>query len=188
MELSYAGILAECKSKMSKCVEYLEEELRGLRTGRASAGLVETVRVEYYGSPTPLGQMAQISTPDAKTIAIKPFDNTQLKAIEKAILAANLGLTPNSDGKVIRLMVPALTEQTRKQLVSKVKDLAESQRVAIRNVRREANKHGDQVKKDSVITEDDHKRLLDEIQGLTKDAEKQIDGIFDSKSKEIMEI
>ncbi len=188
MDFSYDGILAECKTKMTKCVEFLGDELKGLRTGRASSGLVETVRVDYYGSMTPLGQLAQITTPDAKTIAIKPFDVSQIKAIEKAILAANLGITPNSDGKVIRLSVPPLTEQTRKQMVSKIKDLAETQRIAIRNVRRDANKHAEQAKKDSVLTEDDLKRILSDIQDLTKASEKQVDEVFKVKSAEIMEI
>ena len=188
MELSYDGILAECKTKMAKCVEFLGDELKGLRTGRASSGLIETVRVDYYGSMTPLGQLAQITTPDAKTIAVKPFDVSQIKSIEKAILAANLGLTPNSDGKVIRLSVPPLTEQTRKQLVSKVKELAESQRIAIRNVRRDANKQSDQAKKDSLFTEDDLKKIQNDIQDLTKASEKQIDEVFKTKSAEIMEI
>ena len=188
MELSYDGILKDCKAKMTKCVEFLAEELKGLRTGRASTGLVETIKIEYYGSPTPLKQMAQVSTPDAKTIAIKPFDVTQVKAIEKAILASNLGITPNSDGKAIRLTVPPLTEQTRKQLVGKVKELAEAQRVAIRNVRRDANKSADAAKKDSILTEDDLKRIQGDIQGATKDAEKDVDGVLKAKSDEIMEI
>ncbi|MEZ6196480.1 MAG: ribosome recycling factor [Planctomycetota bacterium] len=188
MDLSYDGIIADGREKMGKCVSYLEEELRGIRTGRASSALVETIRVDYYGSPTPIGQLAQISTPDPKTVTIKPFDATQVKAIEKAILAANIGITPSSDGKLIRLTVPALTEETRKKMAGKVKELAESQRVAIRNVRREANKHADQVKKDSIITEDDHRRLLDDIQEATKAAEKDIDAIAAAKAKEIMEI
>ncbi|MCA9321592.1 MAG: ribosome recycling factor [Planctomycetes bacterium] len=187
MELDYDSILSDCRSKMSKCVEYLEHELKGLRTGRASAGLVETVRVDYYGTMTPLSQMAQISTPDPKTIAIKPFDATALKGIEKAIMAANLGITPSSDGKMIRLNVPPLTEQTRKQLVGKVKELAESQRIAIRNVRRDANKASDAAKDDG-MTEDDQRRLQGEIQDATKAHEKLVDQVFESKSKEIMEV
>ncbi|MFT7617009.1 MAG: ribosome recycling factor [Planctomycetota bacterium] len=188
MTTSNDEILAECKSKMMKCVEFLGDELKGLRTGRASGGLVETVRVDYYGSMTPLSQLAQINTPDAKTISVKPFDVSQIKAIEKAILAANLGLTPNSDGKVIRLSVPPLTEQTRKQLVGKVKELAETQRVAIRNVRRDANKQSDQGKKDNFLTEDDVKSVQTGIQNLTKECEKLVDGVFATKSAEIMEI
>lgn len=187
MELTYDAILKDCKDKMSKCVQFLEEELKGMRTGRASAALVETVRVEYYGSPTPLSQLAQISTPDARTIAIKAFDAGALKDIEKAILAANLGITPNNDGKIIRLNVPPLTEETRKKTVAKVKELAEAQRVAIRNVRREANKNAEAGGKDG-LTEDDVKRLQDDVQKATKASEKHVDDILEAKSKEIMEI
>ena len=188
MDLTYDGILKDCRERMKKCVEYLQDELKGLRTGRASAGLVETVRVDYYGSMTPLSQLAQISTPDARTIAVKPFDASQIKAIEKAILAANLGISPSNDGKIIRLSVPALTEDSRKQLAGKVKELGEAQRVAIRNVRREANKHADQSKKDGDLTEDDLKKLHDDIQKATKDNESGIDTVVKSKSAEIMEI
>lgn len=187
MDMSYDGILNDCNDKMSKCVQFLDEELKGMRTGRASAALVETVRVDYYGSPTPLSQLAQISTPDARTVAIKPFDAAAVKDIEKAILAANLGVTPNNDGKVIRLNVPPMTEETRKKTVGKVKELAEAQRVAIRNVRREANKNAEAAGKEG-LTEDDVKRLQDEVQKATKSHETKIDGIFESKSKEIMEI
>lgn len=188
MTLSYKSILADCREKMKKCVEYLGQELRGLRTGRASGALVETIRADYYGTMTPLSQMAQISTPDAKTIAIKPFDVGAIKAIEKAIIASNLGIMPNSDGKVIRLTVPPLSEQNRKQLVSKVKELAEAQRVAIRNVRRDANKLADQALEDKVLTEDEQKRLATEIQDATKACEKEIDQVLDLKSKEIMAV
>ncbi len=188
MDLTYDGIMKDCRAKMVKCVEFLADELKGLRTGRASSGLVDMVRVDAYGQMTPLSHLAQVSTPDARSIVIKPFDVTQVAAIEKAILAANLGLTPNSDGKLIRLSVPMLTEETRKQLVSKVKDLCEGQRIAIRNVRREANKHGDAAKKDSILTEDDLKGLQDEVQSVTKECEGRIDVILKEKSGEIMEI
>ncbi len=188
MDLSYDGILADCRAKMQKCVAFLSDELKGLRTGRATPGLVDTVRVDAYGQVTPLTHLAQISTPDARSIVIKPFDVSQVNAIEKAILAANLGLTPNSDGKLLRLSVPMLTEETRKQLVSKAKELSEGQRIAIRNVRREANKNADAAKKDSILTEDDLKGLQDEIQGVTKECEGQIDVILKEKSGEIMEI
>ena len=187
MELSHDGILSDCKDKMEKCVQFLDEELKGMRTGRASAALVETVRVDYYGSPTPLGQRAQIATPDARTVAIKPCDAAAVKDIEKAILAANLGVTPNNDGKIIRLNVPPMTEETRKKTVGKVKELAEAQRVAIRNVRREANKNADAASKEG-LTEDDVKRLKDDIDKATKASEGQVDQILDAKSKEIMEI
>lgn len=180
------AIIKDAKVGMKKCTAYLEEELKGLRTGRASAGLVETIRVEYYGSMTPLKELANISTPDARTIAIKPFDATQLKAIEKSILAANIGLTPSSDGKIIRLNVPPLNQETRQKLVSKVKELAEAQRVAIRNTRRDAKKTIDAAKKDGKITEDEQKRVEKELDEATKGGEKDIDKLFDSKSQEIM--
>jgi ribosome recycling factor len=188
MELSYDGILKDCREKMAKCVTFLGEELKGLRTGRASSALVETIRADYYGSPTPIGQLAQISTPDPKTVTIKPFDASAIKDIEKAILAANIGITPNSDGKLLRLTVPALTEETRKKMVGKIKEMAEAQRVAIRNVRRDANKHADQAKKDNILTEDDHRGLQDEVQAATKSAEKEVDQIAKTKADEIMEI
>lgn len=188
MQPAMDAILKDCREKMKKCVTYLDEELRGLRTGRASSALVETLRVDYYGSMTPLSQLSQISTPDAKTITIKPFDASQLKAIEKAILAANIGLTPNSDGKLIRLNVPPLTEETRKKMAGKVKELAEAQRVAVRNVRREANKAADAAVKDGNVTEDDGKRLQEQIQDATKQSEKEIDEVAAQKTREIMEI
>ncbi len=186
--MDFDTILQDCKAKMAKCSDFLEQELKGLRTGRASAGLVETVRVDYYGTMTPLSQMAQISTPDAKTIAIKPYDASAIKDIEKALQASNIGITPSNDGKVIRLSVPALTEESRKQLVSKVKELAEAQRVAIRNVRRDANKAADAAKKDGDLSEDDHRRLTTAIQDATKAAEGEVDRILATKSKEIMEV
>ncbi|MEE9391878.1 MAG: ribosome recycling factor [Planctomycetota bacterium] len=188
MEISYDGILKDGDEKMKKCVAFLGDELKGLRTGRASSTMVETIRVDYYGSPTPLSQLAQISTPDPKTITVKPFDATQIKAIERAILAANIGITPNNDGKLIRLSVPPLTEETRKKMAGKVKEMAEAQRIAIRNVRREANKAAEAAKKDSILTEDDLKKLLEEIQAATKANEKQVDDIAKGKSKELMEI
>lgn len=188
MDLSYDGIIKDTKAKMKLCVEFLQKELKGLRTGRASSALVETIRIDYYGQATPLPQMAQVSTPDPRTIVIKPFDAGQLKPIEKAILAANLGMTPSSDGKVIRLNVPMLTGETRKQLVGKIKELAEAQRIAIRNVRRDSNKHAESAKKDGTITEDEAKRLEKEIQDATKACEKDIDQVFDAKSKEVTEL
>lgn len=186
MDLSADGILKDTKAKMKKCVTFLEDELKGLRTGRASAGLVEAIRVEYYGSMTPLKDMASITTSDARTIVIKPFDASQVKPIEKAILAANVGMTPSSDGKVVRLNVPPLTQETRQKLVTKVKDLAEVQRVGVRNIRRDANKLAETAKKDGKITEDQAKRLEEDIQNATKASEKEIETVLESKSKEIM--
>ena len=188
MDFSYQGIIGDTKTKMKRCVSFLSDELKGLRTGRASGALVETIRVEYYGQMTPLSQMAQISTPDPRTIVIKPFDASQLKPIEKSILAANLGMTPSSDGKVIRLNVPMLTGETRNKLVAKVKELAEAQRVAIRNVRRDSIKHSETGKKDTTLTEDEQKRLEKEIQDITKASEREIDLVLEAKTKEITEL
>ena len=185
MDLSYDGIVKEAKTRMEKTCEHLESDLQGIRTGRASAGLVDHIKVDYYGSMTPISQMAQVSIPDPKTIMVKPFDTTQLAAIEKAILASDLGITPQSDGKVVRLPVPMLTQEQRKKLSNHVKDLAEGQRVAIRNIRRDCNKHAQAAKKDSGLSEDDEKSLEKEIQELTKQYEAQVTALAAKKSEEI---
>jgi len=158
-----------------------------LRTGRATPALVDSVRVEYYGSPTPLKQMANISAPEPSLIVIRPFDPTVLKDIEKAILASELGLTPMNDGKLIRLGIPPLSGERRKQLTTRVKDLAEEARVAIRNVRRDANKAADQSEKDKVLTEDACEQTKEQIQDLTKKYEGQVNSLAEKKSAEIME-
>lgn len=188
MDLSYNGILNEAKDRMSKAVTRLESDLKGIRTGRATPGLVDHIRVDYYGSMTPISQMAQVSVQDGKTIVIKPFDMTQVSAIEKAILASDLGITPQSDGKVIRLPVPMLTEEQRKKYVAHAKELAEAQRVAIRNVRRDSNKHSQQSLKDAKLTEDQEHKLEAEIQDLTKKSETQIDDLLKKKSDEITKV
>lgn len=180
-------ILLEAEEKMEKAVEVLREELRGIRTGRATPGLVEGVRADYYGSPTPLKQMANISCPDPRMIVIKPYDASQTGEIEKALLKANLGMTPNSDGKIIRLQVPDLSEERRKQLAGQVRDLAEKGRVSIRNIRRDANKDADKEEKDGELSEDEWKRLKDEIQDLTKKYEGQVDEVFEAKKAEVLE-
>ena len=185
MDLSYNGILAEAKDRMGKAVAHLENDLRGIRTGRATPGLVDHIRVDYYGSMTPISQMAQVSAPDAKTIGIKPFDVSQVSAIEKAILASDLGITPVSDGKIIRLPLPMMTEEQRKKLSSHVKDMGEQARVAIRNVRRDCNKSAQAAKKDSTIAEDQEHDLENEIQDLTKSHEAQVDDLLKKKTDEI---
>ncbi len=180
-------ILFDAEERMEKAVSVLHDALRGLRTGRATPALVEPVRVEYYGSPTPLKQMANISAPEVSLIVIRPFDPTVLKDIEKAILASELGLTPMNDGKLIRLAIPPLSGERRKQLTTRVKDLAEESRVAIRNVRRDANKHADQAEKDKVLTEDDCEQTKEQIQDLTKKFEGKVNDMAEKKSAEIME-
>ncbi|MSR74703.1 MAG: ribosome recycling factor [Planctomycetes bacterium] len=188
MDFSYNGILKEASERMAKAVARLEEDMRGIRTGRASPGLVDHIKVDYYGSMTPISQLAQVSVSDAKTIVIKPFDASAVSSIEKAILASNLGITPQSDGKIIRLPVPMMTEEQRKKLVAHIKDLGEQQRIAVRNVRRDCNKSAQQSKKDVKITEDQEKDLEAKIQDLTKKSETQIDACLKKKSDELTTI
>lgn len=180
-------ILLETEEKMEAAIDYLRKEFRGIRTGRASGGLVEHIKVEYYGSPTDLRQMATISTPEANLIVIKPFDPSSLKDIERAIQASDLGITPAADGKVIRLTVPPLSIERRNQLVGQVKKMAEQTRVAIRNARRDGNKEIDTKEKASELTEDEAKKGKDDIQDLTKKYEKTVDDLLENKTSEIQE-
>ncbi len=181
-------ILLDVEERMQKAVDVFRTELRGMRTGRAHPGLVEPIRVDYYGSPTPLKQIASISVPEPDQIVIKPFDQSALGDIEKGILKSDLGITPNSDGKILRLKVPPLSEERRKKLVSRAKEVAEEARVAIRNVRRDANKNADSSEKNGTISEDDLKRLKTEIQDKTKEMESEIDRDLARKTEELMEI
>ncbi len=179
-------IIAEHESSMKKTVEFLQTELRSVRTGRASAGLVENLSVEYYGSPTPLKQMATIATPDADMIIIKPFDPASLKDIEKAIKNSDLSLAPMLDGKVIRLSVPPLSGERRDQLAQQVKQMGEKTKVSIRNIRRDANKVLDEEQKNKVITEDDRDKGKKDVDNLTKKFTDKIDVVVKAKSEEVM--
>ncbi len=179
-------IIAEHESSMKKTVDFLQTELRSVRTGRASAGLVENLSVEYYGSPTPLKQMATIATPDADMIIIKPFDPASLKDIEKAIKNSDLSLAPMLDGKVVRLSVPPLSGERRDQLAQQVKQMGEKTKVSIRNIRRDANKTLDEEQKNKVITEDDRDKGKKDVDNLTKKFTDKIDGVVKAKSQEIM--
>lgn len=161
-------ILMDAEERMEKAVNVLANALKGIRTGRANPGLVDSVRVEYYGSPTPLKQIANISVPEPQQILIRPFDTSILEAIAKAISASELGMVPNNDGRVIRLNVPPLSTERRKQMASRIKDLAEESRVAIRNVRRDANKSAENSEKDKSMSEDDCKHAKEHVQELTK--------------------
>lgn len=180
-------ILLDAEERMEKAVAVLANGLKGVRTGRANAGLVDTVRVEYYGSPTPLKQIANISVPEPQQILIRPFDSTCLDAIAKAITSSDLGMAPNNDGRVIRLNVPPLSTERRKQLTGRVKDLAEETRVAIRNIRRDANKHADQAEKDKILSEDDRDATKEKVQELTKKYEGLVNDRAVAKEKEVME-
>jgi ribosome recycling factor len=186
--MSIEEITIEAEERMDKSLALLTDQLRGVRTGRASVGLVESIRVDYYGSPTPLKQMANLSTPEPQQILIRPFDPSVVGDIVKAIQTSDIGLTPNSDGKVVRLNVPSLSVEQRKKLVARVKDLAEEARVAIRNIRREANKQADQEQAEKVLTEDDLERCKEEVQTLTKRFENKVNETAEKKSAEVMEV
>ncbi len=180
-------ILLDCEERMEKAVDVFREELKGLRTGRATPALLDSVRVEYYGSPTPIKQIATVSTPDAQQLMIKPFSPGDLKEIEKAIRNSDLGLAPNNDGKVIRLQIPAMSGDQRNKLVQRIKKLAEESKVSCRNIRRDANKHFDQSEKDKLMTEDERDSGKDDVQSLLKRIEAEIDELAEKKSKEVME-
>ncbi len=180
-------ILFDAEERMEKAVNVLRDELRGLRTGRATPALVDTIRVEYYGSPTPLKQLALISTPDPQQILIKPYDQNSLKDVEKAIRASDLGMTPNSDGKIIRLIVPPMSGEQRQKMVARIKKSAEDAKVACRNIRRDANKHFDQAEKAKELTEDERDKGKENVQTLLKTYEEKVSEMADKKSKEVME-
>lgn len=186
--MGYDDVLLESEKKMEKSVEVLKADYRGMRTGRAHPGLVEPIRVDYYGSPTPLRQLAQIMVPEANQLVIKAFDPGSLGDIEKAILKSELGITPQNDGKVIRLTIPPLSEQRRKQLVAQAKERAEAARVSIRNVRRDANKAADELVDSGEISEDEFTKLKEEIDDLTKKYTKAVDDALAAKTQELMEV
>jgi ribosome recycling factor len=180
-------ILFDAEERMEKAVGVYRDELRGLRTGRATPALVDTLRVEYYGSPTPLRQLAQISTPDPQQIVIRPFDPSCLKDVEKAIRSSDLGMSPNNDGKMIRLTVPPMSGEQRQKMVARIKKSGEEAKVAIRNIRRDANKHFEQAEKAKEMTEDERDKGKDEVQELTKRYEDKVTELIDKKSKEVLE-
>ncbi len=178
----------EAETRMNGAIQSLEEDLAGIRTGRASPALVERLHVEYYGVPTPLVQLANINVPEPRVLLIRPFDASMLKAIERSILASDLGLTPNNDGKVIRLNLPPLTEERRRDLVKLVHTRLEDTRVAIRNIRRDLIKDLREFEKEKMISEDDLKKAEEELQKLTDRYIEQIDMVGYHKEKEIMEV
>lgn len=180
-------ILLDAEERMEKAVSVLHDQLKGLRTGRATPGLVDSIRVDYYGSPTPLKQVANISVPEPQQIVIRPFDASIVSAVAKAIQASDVGLSPNVDGKLIRLNVPPLSTERRRQLVSRVKEFAEEARISIRNIRRDANKHADQSQKDKVLSEDERDATKDEIQNLTKKFEGKVNDQASQKETDVME-
>ena len=181
-------VLDNCQDRMKKCVSSLETEYQAMRTGRANASLFDRIKVDYYGSETPLNQVASISVPEARLVVIQPWDKSVLPAIEKAIQKSELGLNPNNDGKLIRISFPALTEQMRKELAKSAKQTAESARVAIRNVRRDAMEELKKKQKASEISEDQQKDGETKIQKMTDNAIAEVARVAEAKEKEIMEI
>ena len=186
--MSIDEIMMDAEERMEGAVTHLAGELSGLRSGRASPALVDKLQVSAYGSSTPLSQLAQIGCPEPRQILIKPYDPSILQDIEKAIQASDLGLNPSSDGKVLRLNLPPLSEERRKQLAKLVKENGEKTNISVRNVRRDANKHADAAKKDKELTEDECERLKKDIQDLTKKYEGKVTELVEKKTKDLMEV
>jgi ribosome recycling factor len=180
------SVMKDVETKMTSALEALGRELATVRTGRASAGLLDGIRVDYYGTPTQVNQMASISVPDARTIVIQPWEASQLKAIEKAIMTSDLGLTPVNDGKIVRLAIPSPTEERRKQLAKTVHKIAEESRVVVRNLRREANDRLKAMAKDKKISEDEERRSHDQIQKTTDRFIAKVDELLKKKEQEIL--
>jgi ribosome recycling factor len=185
---SVKDVTNNARNRMEKVFSDLQHEMAGIRTGRASISIFDGVRVDYYGTPTPLNQLATLHVPEPSMVTIQPWDASQIGAIEKAIRGSDLGLNPSNDGKVIRVPIPPLTEERRKEIVKRLHHIAEDHRVALRNIRRDANEQLKKLLKDKLISEDDERRALDEIQKLTDSNIQKLDQAAKGKEKEIMEI
>jgi ribosome recycling factor len=181
-------ILFEAEESMEKALDHLKHELQGLRTGRANVALVDRVKVDYYGTPTDLRALASLTTPDASSILIKPFDPSSIKDVIRGLEEANLGINPQSDGKTIRMVLPSLSQERRQQLVGKAKEAAEHTRISLRNIRRDANKKVDNEEKDSALTEDMAVKGREDVQELLKKFEGTVESLVASKTKDIMEV
>jgi ribosome recycling factor len=181
-------VLLDCEEHMEKAIEHLQHELRTIRTGRATPALVEHIQVMYYEQLTPLKSIAAISVPEATQLLIKPFQPSDLKAIERAVNDSNIGLTPHSDGKQLRLMLPPLSQERRVQLANQTKGFAEHAKISIRNARRDANKILDTEQKGGVMTEDDAKSAKEQVQELTKQYETKVDELVEKKKHDIMQV
>ena len=186
--MSTADIKNTAQTKMGRSIEAFKAELQKIRTGRAHPGMLDQIHVEYYGSPVPLSQVAQLSLLDARTIGVQPWEKPMISKVEKAIRESDLGLNPSTTGDIIRVPMPALTEERRKDLTKVVKGLGEDAKVAVRNLRRDANEHGKKLLKDKEITEDDERRLMDEIQKLTDRTIAEVDHLVQSKEQEILAV
>ncbi len=185
---SVKAVESNAKTRMDKVLSGLQHEMASIRTGRASIAVLDGVRVDYYGTPTPLNQLATLHVPEPAMITIQPWDSSQIGPIEKAIRNSDLGLNPSNDGKLVRVPIPPLTEERRKEIVKRLHHIVEDHRVAVRNIRRDANEQVKKLVKDKVISEDDEKKALDEIQKMTDAGVKQLDAAAKTKEKEILEI
>jgi len=185
---SIKEVEAHAKSRMEKSVTDLQHEMSSIRTGRASVSILDNIRIDYYGTPTPLNQVANLHVPEPSLITVQPWDASQIGPIEKAIRSSDLGLNPANDGKLIRIPIPPLTEERRKDLVKRLHQMAEHHRVAIRNIRRDANEHVKKLLKDKKVTEDDEKRALDELQKMTDAHTEKLDSAARTKEKELMAV
>ena len=186
--MSASTVINETKPKMDAVVEDFKRKLSNVRTGRATVGLLDTVMVDYYGTPTPLNQMASVAVPEPQLLTIQPWDISQVTVVEKAIIAANLGMNPSNDGKIIRLPVPALNEERRKQLAKQVHEFAEEHRIAVRNIRHAANDTLKKMLKDKIVSEDDERSGLDDVQKLTNTFVGKIDELAKHKEQDIMSV
>jgi ribosome recycling factor len=180
-------LIPDLKERMDKAVDVLKRNLGGIRTGRANPGLVDSLRVDVYGSPTPIKQIATVGVPEPTQILIKPFDPSVIKDIEKAIVSSDLGFAPQSDGRVVRINIPALSTDVRKKMVARIKELAEETKVSLRNIRRDANKVADQLEKDKLVSEDIKTDLKNEVQDLLKKYEDQVADLAKQREKDVME-
>lgn len=181
-------VLLEADNRMSKAIDVMLGEMKTIRTGRANPALVENLKVEYYGTPTPLKQLAQISTPDPRTLVVKPFDPSSLSDIDKAIRASDLGLNPGNDGKLLRISIPPLSEERRKSYADLARKAGENAKVKLRNVRRDANRRLDQLEKEKQISEDQKFRLREQLQKSLDEYEKKVEDLVKRKEKEILEV
>jgi ribosome recycling factor len=185
---SVRDVEGHAKTRMEKVLTDFQHEMGGIRTGRATISIFDNIRVDYYGTPTPLNQVANLHVPEPTLITIQPWDVSQIGAIEKAIRSSDLGLNPANDGKIIRVPIPALTEERRKEIVKRLHHIAEDHRVALRNIRRDANEHLKKLLKDKAISEDEERRALEDVQKMTDAHIQKIDAASKGKEKEIMEI
>ena len=186
--MTYDAVVKDGRGRYEKTLSHLKDQLKRIRTGRASTALVDNLKVDYYGTPTPINQLASVSIPEPRQILIKPFDPSVLKDVSKTIHQADLGSAPQDDGKVLRLMLPPLSGEQRKKYSAKVREMCEETRIALRNTRRDLNKHSDQMQKGSELTEDENHKLHDEIQNLLKEYEGKVDETLKHKVDEIEEV